>query len=400
MKKFNVNILLFVAAMLFIVAGFSKEYLLELKYAFVSFVVQNEDAAEDLPAMLKQVDEIATEHLRYHNELLDINSVKHSVTNEKIIQKGDMTIIKVDENSLVRENKQVSMEDIQLSVDVISKLQQYTQKNGGEFLYIAAPEKGINLSFPDNKSNYYQYNHTVFVSALENAHIPVLDLAKEMDLAGMLNSDAYFRTDHHWKPEVGFWANGKICETLQTKYGFTYDPAMTDLNNYSVKIYKDWFLGAYGKKVGLHFTSKGADDIALITPKFETNLTEMQPYKDQKRTGSFEETALYLENIQQKDYYNLNPYAAYSGGDFRLQILKNNLNPEGKKIVILRDSFACAVTPFLALNAGEVHCVDVRWMLPTEEINVYEYIAEIQPDYVLVLYNGSVTDVHDRLNLD
>lgn len=95
----------------------------------------------------------------------------------------------------------------------------------------------------------------------------------------------------------------------------------------------------------LRFLIKRRDDFELIVPKFESSLTEEQPLKNEIRKGSFENTVLYMKNMK-KDYYKINTYATYSGGDFRLQIMRNNLNKKGKKILLIRDSFACVVAPF------------------------------------------------------
>lgn len=218
----------------------------------------------------------------------------------------------------------------------------------------------------------------------------------------MLEKESYFVTDHHWKPEVGFWASGEICKALEEMYGFEFNDAYTDISNYNVEIYEDWFLGSYGKQTGCYYSGKGLDDIALITPKFETNLTEEQPFKQSVRTGSFQESALYMENLREKDPHVLNPYVVYGGGDFRLQILHNNLNPGGKKFLIIRDSTASVVTPFLSLNAGQLHIMDIRdgESYVGEKLNVYEYIEQIDPDYVMVLYGGPISEVWGRLNFE
>ena len=151
----------------------------------------------------------------------------------------------------------------------------------------------------------------------------------------------------------------------------------------------NWFLGSKGKKVGTYFTWNGADDFDLITPKFETSFTEERPFKNQTRTGTFQETVLYMDNMY-KDYYRINTYATYSGGDFRLQIMKNNLNPNEKKVLLIRDSFACVVSPFLALQTSELHVCDVRDYdyYVGKKLNMKDYIKQIKPDYVLVLYTG------------
>ena len=103
-----------------------------------------------------------------------------------------------------------------------------------------------------------------------------------------------------------------------------------------------------------------------------------------------------------KDYYNMNTYATYSGGDFRLQIMKNNLNPQGKKVLLIRDSFACAVAPFLSLQTRELHLCDMRDYdyYVGDKLNIKDYIQQIKPDYVLVLYAGisDISNSHSRYN--
>ena len=70
--------------------------------------------------------------------------------------------------------------------------------------------------------------------------------------------------------------------------------------------------------------------------------------------------------------------------------MKNNANPQGKKVLIVRDFFAYVVCPFLALQAGEIHICDMRTMrvMVGEKINVKEYINKINPNYVLVSFSG------------
>ena len=70
--------------------------------------------------------------------------------------------------------------------------------------------------------------------------------------------------------------------------------------------------------------------------------------------------------------------------------MKNNTNPGGKKILLVRSSFACVVAPFLALQTSELHICDMRdkEYYVGAKINLKEYIQEIKPDYVIVLYSS------------
>ena len=219
--------------------------------------------------------------------------------------------------------------------------------------------------------------------------MPFLALNSVLKESECLVSELFYFTDHHWTSYAGFLANKAICKELNDRYDYDYNEQYSDINYYDVKNYRDWFLGSKGKIVGSSFTSHGADDFELIVPRFETNLTEKQPFKNEIREGCFEDSVLYMENMR-KDYYKINTYATYSGGDFRLQIMKNNLNKEGTKIVLVRDSFACVVAPFLALNTSELHVCDIRdgESYVGDKLNLEEYIKRVTPDLVLVLYTG------------
>ena len=318
------------------------------------------------------------------------NSVKDNVLGTEVIKKdADTIIVKSDNDSLYNPKPYVSDSELKELAAHIKGLMKKTQESGAAFLYCAAPVKEVFIASPQYIENEARDNYERFISFLDASDIPTLNLYQRLKQDGASENDLFFRTDHHWKPTTGFTAYQAICEELNTRYGFSYNAEQLDIDNYTIDDYTNWFLGSSGKKVGTYFTWKGADDFDLITPKFETHLTESQPFKNENRTGSFEESVMYTDNINGKDYYNKNPYATYSGGDFRLQIIKNDLNPSGKKVLIIRDSFANVVTPFLALQTGELHVVDIRDYdyYVGDRFSVYDYIDEIHPDYVLVLYS-------------
>jgi len=104
----------------------------------------------------------------------------------------------------------------------------------------------------------------------------------------------------------------------------------------------------------------------------------------------------------EKDYYKINNYVTYSGGDIKLQIMKNMLNANGKKVLLIRDSYACAAAPFLSLYFSELHSCDMRNInkSPGEKVNAEEYMKEISPDYVILLYSGigKADDAYETYN--
>ena len=139
--------------------------------------------------------------------------------------------------------------------------------------------------------------------------------------------------------------------------------------------------------MGRFFTPLGLDDFSVITPNFDTRLT-VTDYTG-TRTGAFSDTVLVEKNLHTEDPYLANPYVVYTGGDYPLQTIENHLLEEGDTVLVIRDSYACAVTPFLSLAAGEVRTVDVRYWTGAQEADtVLEYIESVRPDHVVVLYAG------------
>lgn len=404
MRIKNKNVVVFVLVCLFIVAGFGMSFIKGMYASARQLVIDIQNGNADVFLnFTTSVDERSSSNISYHGVIMNVYSAKERLMNKKVVKKGEEEIIAANDGTLVEIRPMISDKAFQESTVHIKQLYEASVANGAGFLYIAAPKKGHGFSLPENTNDYTVDNYQRYIASLTASEIPTLDLAKELQAQGLLTPDAFYTTDHHWKAEIGFWATNEICKEIDRRYSFPYEQEYLDISNYQVTNYEDWFLGSYGKKAGAYFLPTGADDFSLIVPKFKTNLTEEQPFKNQIRTGPFEETALYMENISKKDWYKSNPYATYGGGDFRLQILENHLAPNDKKVLIIRDSFAGVVTPFLALQAKELHVIDVRnySYYIGEKINVYDYIKEINPDYVLVLYAGDTTKNSDgRLDFD
>lgn len=386
MKKFNKNIIVFVFAMLFIATGIWGEKMkwaaldlaAGLKHGNIHSVVDYKNKAE----------EISNNGLSYHDAMVDLNSVKENIIGTRVKDKGETLVVKTDDGFLSENNevKPISNNEINSYIDGVISVWKTAKENGAEYLYCVRPNKSSFGGFPSNELCYQKQNTDKKITALSDNNIPFIDFETSLQKYNLGKEEMFFDTDHHWRPYAGFLATKNLCEELHKRYGFEYNEDYIEISNYNVKTYKDWFLGSYGKKVGRFFSWNGADDFDLITPKFDTNLTEEIPAQASVRKGEFKDTALYMDNMK-KDYYHINTYATYSGGDFRLQIMRNNMNPKGKKIVLLRDSFSCVVAPFLALQTSELHIIDDRdGDYPSgDKVNIEEYIKKIKPDYVVVI---------------
>lgn len=177
-------------------------------------------------------------------------------------------------------------------------------------------------------------------------------------------------------------------------YSFNLDYLMEV--NYTTQTYKDQFLGSYGKRVGTYFMWSGRDDFEIITPKFSTSITDNTL---QTANHSFE-TVMFDKTMLNDDYYSINTYNTYKKPKYHTRTIKNNSDNNGKKVLIIGDSFAQVVVPFFALQNSETHICDVRnnQGLLGEKANLQSYIEEHSLDYVIVLYSDETELEDDRYN--
>lgn len=393
MKKVNKNLFVFIFSFIIIVAGLcSKTVLGEIKNIFLVFTceVQETGAFTAFDNMTDNTENALTSNLTYHDSAVDVYSVFNRALNTSVVNKDDMVVIRAQNGYLGGLRGHIQDGELKAYADNVKDFYNVATESGAEFLYVMAPMKGYDFNYPSNVKDYTATNCDRFIDYLDKNDVPYYSLIEQAEKDGIPSEEMFFVTDHHWKPEWGLWAAGKVSEYMDEQFDFEYDEEIFDKENYNVKTYKDWFLGSQGKKVGTYFTRYGADDFNIITPKFKTELKEEQPLKGSVREGDFTETVMYMENVERKDYYTLNAYAAYSGGDFREQIITNKLNDDGEIILIIRDSYACAFVPFFSLASYKTYVVDIRdtYGYIGDRPNLQSYIETIKPDYVMVFYSG------------
>ncbi len=223
-----------------------------------------------------------------------------------------------------------------------------------------------------------------FLAGLAEAGVDATDLRPLFEERGAY-AGWFFRTDHHWRPEAAFLAWQSLTGLLEEEYGFAADPSLTDEANWEQTVLEDFFLGSQGKRVGSLYA--GTDDFTVYTPRFDTDLSYTCPFYAIDRSGPFQQSVCFPERIERRDWFGGNPYTYYAGGDYPLATIVNRKHPDGPRIVLLRDSFACALTPFLALSCSELVTIDLRYF----QGDLTQTIAELEPDLVLTLCTASTT---------
>lgn len=395
MKKINKNLFVFIIVFLIVGTGYlSRDYVGTMINSAKTFVTDTKvkGPMEVFSNFTSSVDNNSVEYLSNHSKFMDINSLYNNIINTRMVKKDDETVIKMDNGYLAGEVKNIPSSSLKQYAKSIKELQ---NKTNTPVVYVMAPEKGYNGGTPSNAQNNIKSNCDRFINELKRNSLDYLDLRDAMNKQKISEKKAFFNTDHHWKPSTGLWVTKEICKKLNKNYDFSYSKKLIDISNYNIKKYDNYFLGSYGKKVGTYFTKYGLDDFELITPKFDTDLVVNNPVKKQKQSGKFEDTIINSNSLSYDDVYDSWVYSTYSYGDNALQIIDNKKSDKiAKTILVVRDSFAGVVTPYLSLECKQLHILDLREsVIGTDRIkSVSDYANKIKPDYIIILYKTVKTE--------
>ena len=336
------------------------------------------------------VEENYNEYLPFKEQLVTLNGGvqkllgKREVNNRYLLDNGHMTYV----------IPELDMENI---ASVTQSFSEEVQRRGIPFLYVNLLFKidEQNKQLPAGVEDYSNENADRFVASLRERGVDCLDLRELEKAQGLDHYSLFFPTDHHWTPETGLWASGEIAAALRERDpSFAYDPALFELENYNCETCKKVFLGSHGRRVGVWYA--GLDDLDILTPRFETRLRFSVPSRNLVREGSFEETMLFPERLTDRDLIRSNRYVVYCGDAYDHLRIENLLGGNGKRLLVLEDSFSHVVIPFFSLAYGQVDYLDLRAWFE----DPLTYIDEVQPDAVLILYNPGALEDNNTIMFD
>lgn len=242
------------------------------------------------------------------------------------------------------------------------------------FLYLMVPEKyGGNEIYQD----YSEEKEREVINALEVYELDLLCISEMMDEEKM--TSLFFKTDHHWLPSSGIWADKLLCETLNQRYGYSFDTSMFNMDNYEIDIREASCLGSQGKKVTEVYCKK--EDFPIILPKYDTDLQVFISGKGDTSCGAIEDTLLDYSVFNKKDDYFRIDYGFYGYGDQGLIKIHNNNIHDGSNILIIKTSFANCMYPYLAAVVEDLNIIDLRHF----NGNLQSFIQEADPDTVIVI---------------
>ena len=256
--------------------------------------------------------------------------------------------------------------------DNITSITGFSANAGLPLTILAVPsgaqEQAANL--PAFAPEYDQREALKAIEELADENTTVVDT---FDALSLENGDYYYKTDHHWNLEGAFVGYTEMAKAM----GFT--PVSRD--QYEFEKVSDSFYGTlYSKAI---YWWQQPDDFYLPRYKGETTLTQ--------QTGeNVRDDLFWTEYLEEKD-----KYSTFLGGNHSVDVIRNSAVKEGK-LLLIKDSYANCMIPFLAQHFAEIHVVDLRYF----NQDIYQYIEENDITQLAAVYSIKQlcdTDVASKL---
>ncbi len=275
---------------------------------------------------------------------------------ENVIGKNEINGVVEINGYLVQTFRDIDCKLTDRNIAALNKLKAKNPDTDFYFMPVATAQEIFKNDIPryldvDSESEYISY----CFEKLNN--IEAVDVTDEIKK----NDYAFYRTDHHWTTESAYSAYralGSILGYIPLEQGEFISENVTE----------DFKGTLYSKTLNENIA---ADTITAYRTNTEFTLT----FKDEVYNSLY-----FDEFLTKKDKYSY-----FLGGNHGICKIENKSLENGKKMLIIKDSYANCIVPFLSEHYSEITLVDPRYCSHTQikTINATEY------DDVLVLFNVS-----------
>lgn len=193
-----------------------------------------------------------------------------------------------------------------------------------------------------------------------------------MDAAAVLekNKDAYiyYHTDHHWTSLGAYYTYHKLMEQMKM--------APRSLIEFEKEEVEEDFLGTYDSKVNTSISGGVMSDYITLysSPHEATSLMILDGKEEEAKKGIY-----VRKHLESKDKYSV-----FMGGNHGTTEIRTGTENK-RSILILKDSFAHSLVPFLIEDYNRIVMVDLRHF----NKSLKNYIKENHFTDILVLYSAA-----------
>ena len=269
-------------------------------------------------------------------------------------------------NYLIEMFDSIDMETIDRNIKLINNL---SKERNVSFVLIPTSTEILKHYLPRFAWNLDQKKYIEYV---QNNLVPEVNFINTYDILNEHKDEyIYYLTDHHYTSLGAYYCYLEFCKKS----------SITPLNisDFNVKEVSNNFLGTLFAKVNLKNQKRDSIHIYESNPENKIKVDYITKTSD----SLYDFSHLKIPN----DQYNLFL-------DRNHPLIKINTSVKnGKKICIIKDSFANSFVPFITNHYEEIHIIDLRFF----SSNVNKYLDENNLNDVLFYYNTKNFSEEDNL---
>lgn len=381
-KKIITAILIIGILLYFLIVNFSIIY-----KPLKELISESEVNFSNLDNLISEVETLVDDKLYNRDGFINFYGYNQVILNKN--EENNFEVVKDKDGYLHYTYFTNRAKDISGYVDAVKKFKEGIKNTNTEVMYLMAPDKYIrgitqfNYGMP---YNYANESADEFLKKLGSNDISFYDFRSNLLKWDISNNEYFYKTDHHWRTETIFEAYSEFVKKLSDKYNIESVDYYTDKSNYNFETYKNSFIGSMARKTGIYYA--GIDDFTLIYPKYSTDYDFYYRTNDFEHSGKgdFKDVLLSKEMLVESKSISdeVDKYSTYLFGNQGEVHIKNNNNPEGLKVVFIKDSFFVPFCAFFSNIASDIYMLDPRYF----DENILEYINNLEDiDIVFVAYN-------------
>ncbi len=266
-----------------------------------------------------------------------------------------------DDDYLFSKDTEIDEDNLEQNLKIIASFIQNNETNH--------PLRNIAVTLIPDSAHIYPEKLPAFASAydfnvVQSAASKILT-TRYVDVFDTLSSnkdeDLYYRTDHHWTSSGAYYAYAALADSLN----YSANP----LSSYQTKKVSKNFRGTLASKVNL---PTAADTITQFS--LSDSLTCTLKTEDGTQTSIYDVQA--LEGTDQYNYF--------LGGVKAYHKIETNVN-NGRRLLILKDSYAHSLVPFLCDHYESILLIDLRYF--TDDVS--ELLKTENITDLLILYQAT-----------
>ena len=259
---------------------------------------------------------------------------------------------------------------IDYNTEVLSSFLDYTQDLGVDSVCAFVPSKYASLK-SKLPSKVIPYSNSYVCKNVEKQTKKAKVIELEDELCKHDNEYIYYRTDHHWTTLGAYYAYKALSEELNYK--------CVDIKSLNGKTVSDNFFGSTYDKVQV---KTQADTITSYKPTVKLEVNNLEE-------GETSKTLYAPEMLKTK-----NKYDYFLGGNYS-QLDITTTSKSGKTLLLIKDSYANSLIPFLVNNYSRIIVVDLRYYMD----DLYDLLdEETDIDNMLILFNTEKFVIDENLD--